>query len=68
MLGLLFFALGCLGDVDAVQYFGAAFIFGLIGLFEKNWLEEVEGVVGLEGGVAGDAGWGYRFLFFIGPY
>lgn len=39
-----------------------------IGLFEKNWLEEVEGVVGLEGGVAGDAGWGYGFLFFIGPY
>ena len=44
MLGLLFFALGCLGDVDTVQYFGAAFVFaGGIGLFEKIWLEEVEG-------------------------
>jgi len=28
----------------------------------------VEGVIGLDGGVAGDAGWGYGFLFFIGPY
>lgn len=41
---------------------------GFIGLFEKIWLEEVEGVIGPEGGVAGDAGWGYGFLFFIGPY
>ena len=41
---------------------------GFIGLFEKIWLEEVEGVIGLEGGVAGDVGWGYGLLFFIGPY
>lgn len=26
------------------------------------------GVIGLDGGVAGDAGWGCGFLFFIGPY
>lgn len=33
-----------LGGVEAVQYFGAAFVFaGVIGLFEKIWPEEVEG-------------------------
>ena len=38
LFGLLFFALGCYGEADMIQYFGAAFIFaGLIGLFEKIW-------------------------------
>ena len=41
LLGIMFFALGCLGASDMIQYFGAAFIFaGLIGLFEKIWPEE----------------------------
>ena len=43
LLGIMFFAMGCLSGADMTQYFGAAFIFaGGIGLFEKIW-PEVEG-------------------------
>ena len=45
LLGLLFFALGCLGGAMAVQAFGALFIFaGMIGMLEKVWPEPVEAV------------------------
>lgn len=40
LLGLLFFALGCLVDAMAVDAFGALFVFaGMIGM----WPEVVEG-------------------------
>ena len=43
LLGLLFFALGCLVDAIAVEAFGALFIFaGMIGVLEKVWPEVVE--------------------------
>lgn len=44
LLGILFFALGCLVDAIAVEAFGALFIFaGMIGMLEKVWPEVVEG-------------------------
>lgn len=44
VFGLLFFALGCLVDLFAVEGFGAIVLFpGLIGLLEKIWPEEVVG-------------------------
>ena len=43
LLGLVFFALGCLVDAMAVEAFGALFIFaGLVSRFEKIWPEVVE--------------------------
>lgn len=44
LVGLLFFALGCLAGAMPVEAFGAMFIIArVIGLFEKVWPEEVEG-------------------------
>ena len=44
VFGLLFFVLGCLVDLFAVEVFGAIVLFpGLIGLLEKIWPEEVVG-------------------------
>ena len=41
VLGLLFFALGCLRDSNTIQYFGAIVLLpGLIGLMDKIWPEE----------------------------
>ena len=40
VMGLLFFMLGCMAKVDAIQYFGTVVLIpGLLGLLYKIWPE-----------------------------
>ena len=41
LLGALVFVLGCMMGGDTMQYVGAGFLFvGVVGLFERIWVEE----------------------------
>lgn len=43
VLGLLFFALGCVVGADMIQYFGAIVLIpGLIGLCDTLWPDKAE--------------------------